>query len=527
MTSARVDDNLILNSLTAVVAIIDNAGVITAVNDAWRHFAQENHAGSALLDGVGLNYLETCRQAARDPAATEAVECLQGMLAVLQGAQTEFELEYPCHAPDRKRWFLLRALPLRDATGLLVAHFNITERKRMEQSLHESREALTASEARFRMIADTMPSILVGVDLTGHVTEWNQEAERVTGVPAAAARGQAVNNLLPQYPALPNRIAEMIRRRRSAPVERMVTEWQGEFHYADVVIYPLLVGAEAVGAVIRIDDLTARVQLEQMLLQTEKMLSVGGLAAGMAHELNNPLGVILQGSQNILRRLSPDLPRNQRLAAALGAPLEQVRAYLEQSRILSFLENMAGAARRAARIVADMQSFTERGHAGFEWIRLEDMLDTAAQWLDSDRHLKQQCDLRRITIVRDYAGAQPVRCNRVAIEQVLLNVLKNAVQAMTGGGRPGPHRLTLRTRQEDNGVRAEVEDNGPGIDAKTRRHLFEPFFTTKPAGVGTGLGLSVSYFIVHQQHGGAISVRSIPGKGACFIIQLPARPKSR
>ncbi len=260
-----------------------------------------------------------------------------------------------------------------------------------------------------------------------------------------------------------------------------------------------------------------------MLLQTEKMLSVGGLAAGMAHELNNPLGVILQGSQNILRRLSPELSRNQRVAAALGVALEQVRGYLEQSQILSFLEAMAGAARRASRIVADMHSFTDRGHAGFEPVQLEDMLDTAAQWLESDCHLQQQCDLRQVVIARDYAGVGPVHCNRVAIEQVLLNLLKNAVQAMTGADRRGPHRLTLRTRREDRWARVEVEDTGPGIDEKTRRHLFEPFFTTKPAGVGTGLGLSVSYFIVHQQHGGAISVLSTPGKGACFIVRLPTR----
>jgi signal transduction histidine kinase len=108
---------------------------------------------------------------------------------------------------------------------------------------------------------------------------------------------------------------------------------------------------------------------------------------------------------------------------------------------------------------------------------------------------------------------------------VLLNLVTNAAQAMAEAGRP-PFRLTLRTRRHGPQALMEVLDNGPGMDPATRARVFEPFFTTKPVGVGTGLGLSVSYFIITKQHGGSISVASVPGEGTCFRILLPLRPAS-
>jgi signal transduction histidine kinase len=136
--------------------------------------------------------------------------------------------------------------------------------------------------------------------------------------------------------------------------------------------------------------------------------------------------------------------------------------------------------------------------------------------------LLQHCNFQHVEIVRDYVpDLESVICNQTALEQVFLNLIKNAAQAMADAATPLPHRIVLRTRREKHYVRIEVEDNGPGIDEQTRRHIFEPFFTTKPAGKGTGLGLSVSYFIITQQHDGRISVISTPRKGTCFIIHLP------
>lgn len=638
----------VLNSLSAHIAVLDRQGAIVAVNDAWSRFARDNGAPAALITGVGVNYLDVCRQAT-GPASEGAQACLTGLLAVLAGSLAEFELEYPCHSPAVERWFFLRAAPLTSgAGGVVISHIDITESKKVEKALNDSREqfqlllnstaeavcgldlegrctfcnlaalrllgyehadallgkslhdmvhhthpdgapyslsgchlyqALQQGEnahsdtetvwradgtcfpaecwcypmyrsgaiigavvtfvditerqraaqdvqrirAYLHNIIDSMPSILVGVDTQGGVTEWNRSAERATSVPAVRARGRPVSDLLPQYPWLPAMVSEAIQQRQPVTRERQVTEENNRLlSYWDAVVYPLSVADQVEGAVIRIDEVTSRVLLEQRLLQSDKMLSLGGLAAGMAHELNNPLGIVLQSGQNLRRRLSPDLPANRQAAQELGLDFEQLQHYLERRRIFDFVDNIEEAAQRAAHIVTDMLAFRRPRTTRFTPAPLADMLDNALRRAEEDRNLKQQYDLRQVEIIRDYdPDLDMVACDRSAIEQVLLNLIKNAAQAMAEADSSPPRRLTLRTRKEADWACIRVADNGPGIAAPVRNHLFDPFFTTKPVGSGTGLGLFVSYFIITEQHGGTISVDSSPAEGTCFIIRLP------
>jgi PAS domain S-box-containing protein len=401
-------------------------------------------------------------------------------------------------------------------SGTLSSGEDVTERKRAVAETQRMR-------AYLKNIIDSMPSILVGVDLEGRITEWNQGAEQSTGLAPASALGRSFAEVLPQLSSQMQSVWEAIRRRQAVRTERVPDERNGEVRYSDVVVYPLIANGAA-GAVIRVDDVTNRVRIEQMMVQTEKMMSVGGLAAGMAHEINNPLSAIMQGCQNVLRRLSADLPMNRDVAQAAGVDLDKVGAYLAQRGIPQFLEGIREAAARATQIVTDMLAFSRRSDAKFAPASVEEMLDTAARLVASDYDLKKKYDFRHIEIVRDYDPAVgEIWCDRREIEQVLLNLMKNAAQAMAGSAAPLPHRMTLRTRRESDHVRVEVEDNGPGMDERTRSRVFEPFFTTKPAGVGTGLGLSVSYFIVTERHGGSISVSSTAGQGSCFTLRLPVR----
>ncbi len=287
------------------------------------------------------------------------------------------------------------------------------------------------------------------------------------------------------------------------------------------MLFPLLADGPA-GAALRIDDVTERVRMEQTMVQTEKMLSVGGLAAGMAHEINNPLSGILQSCQNIERRLSPDLSANRRAAEALGLDLGTVHQYLQQRGIWDFIEGIQEAARRASRIVADMLNFSRQSQAEFALNRADEMLETVLRIASSDYDLRKKYDFKQVEVVRDYDPAlAPIYCDRHQIEQVFLNIIRNAAQAMTGSGNK-PCHLTLRTRQDDDHyARIEIADNGPGMDEDTQRRVFEPFFTTKAAGVGTGLGMSVSFFIITEQHHGDISVTSRRGEGSTFVIRLP------
>jgi PAS domain S-box-containing protein len=407
-------------------------------------------------------------------------------------------------------------------THILASIVDISERVQFDQELQRMRSYL-------KNIIDSMPSVLVGVDVEGRVTEWNQSAEQATGVPTAQAIGQPFGALLPELESPLGTLQESMRSHSPISTERLslVTDRDGETRYADVMVYPLATDGAA-GAVIRVDDITDRVRIEQMMVQTEKMLSVGGLAAGMAHEINNPLSGVLQSSQNIQRRLSEELDANRQVAESLGVDLKLVYRYLEVRGILEFVESIRQAASRASRIVADMLAFSRSTTTEFLPARIAEILDTAVRLAAHDYDLKKKYDFKDVEIVRDLdPELDTVICDPTEIEQVLLNLVKNAAQAMAMGETPPPHRIILRTRKEGEYARIEVEDNGPGMDEMTRRRVFEPFFTTKAVGAGTGLGLSVSYFIVTEQHKGTIDVNSTPGQGSCFIIRLPIKGKPR
>jgi PAS domain S-box-containing protein len=407
-------------------------------------------------------------------------------------------------------------------THILASIVDISERMQFDQELQRMRFYL-------KNIIDSMPSILVGVDMQGRVTEWNLSAEQATGVPTDQAIGQPFGALFPEIEFQLSNLQESMRRQSQISTERLslITDRNGETRYADVMVYPLMTNG-AVGAVIRVDDITDRVRIEQMMVQTEKMMSVGGLAAGMAHEINNPLSGVLQSSQNIQRRLSEELDTNRQVADSLGVDLQLVYRYLEERGILEFVEAIRQAASRASRIVADMLAFSRSTTTEFQPAQIEEILDTAVRLAANDYDLKKKYDFKHVEIVRELdPQLDTVICDPTEIEQVLLNLVKNAAQAMAMDGSPPPHRIILRTRKEGDYARIEVEDNGPGMDETTRRRVFEPFFTTKAVGAGTGLGLSVSYFIVTEQHKGTIDVNSTPGQGACFIVRLPLKRKPR
>lgn len=403
--------------------------------------------------------------------------------------------------------------PERNETAVLGVAIDLTEQKRAKEEVARMRLYL-------KNIIDSMPSVLIGVDPWGYITVLNQPAELVCGASWEVAQGRFFGELFPQLESQFQAIREAIRLGEPIKTPRMTIEEQGELHYADVMVYPLTADS-ASGAVIRVDDVTARVRIESMMVQTEKMLSVGGLAAGMAHEINNPLGAILQGSQNILRRISPDMPQNHAVADSLGIDLGLLNRYLEQRRILHFLDGIREAGVRAAKIVADVLSFSRRSESRFTPTAIQELLETVLRLAASDYDLKKKYDFKRINIQRDYdPHLSVIYCDKTEIEQVMLNLLKNAAQALTEIAEPAPV-INLRTRRELDYALIEVQDNGPGMDERTLKRIFEPFFTTKEVGSGTGLGLSVSYFIITEQHRGKLSVTSKLGQGSCFSVRLP------
>ena len=406
-----------------------------------------------------------------------------------------------------------------DVVGLTVFAIDITERKRAEEEIRHLKNY-------FANIIDSMPSILVGMDRNEIVTQWNRQAADITGIPATEAVGRTITDLFPDFSPWIKGMLSEIDQQRPASMEKLLIEKQGELRFYDLMLYPLIRnGVE--GAVIRIEDATERTRVQELMIQTEKMISVGGLAAGMAHEINNPLGIITQAAQNIERRVSPGLPANRKAAEDLGVSLEVINAYLEKRQIPEFIGSIRTAGFRAAKIVANMLQFSRCAGTAMQPVSLAGIIDQALELAAGDYDLKKKFDFRSIEIIRDYAPDMPeVPMVAVEMEQVMLNLLKNAAQAMTldpPGRRP---RITLRLRCEERYALIEVEDNGPGMAEDVRRRVFEPFFTTKEPGLGTGLGLSVSYMIVTQNHKGLMEVESKPGRGTCFRVRLPLSKES-
>ena len=245
----------------------------------------------------------------------------------------------------------------------------------------------------------------------------------------------------------------------------------------------------------------------------------------MAHEINNPLGGMLQSLQNVIRRMSPGLPANEKDAEACGTRLETIRSYLEKREIFRFLENIRVSGERASHIVENMLSFSRRSESQKAPVDLSELLDKAVELAAHDYDLKKKFDFRHIRIVRLYEPAlAPVPCVATEIEQVVFNLLRNAAQAwVTACSRPRRPVSPCSCAGKNGFALIEITDNGPGMDALQLKRIFEPFFTTKEVGVGTGLGLSVSYFIITNNHNGSMSAESSPGKGARFIIRLPLR----
>ncbi|WP_421903240.1 PAS domain S-box protein [Maridesulfovibrio sp.] len=416
--------------------------------------------------------------------------------------------EFPVHVK-------LSSFKLPEGIHVIALASDITERKQFEHDLMQARNYVAA-------IIDSMPSILVSVDVNGGVTQWNIQAEKATGILKADAVGRDFDDVMPYLADEMKRIRHAVKTQVPVADIRRVRIVDGKIRYEDVTIYPLVAdGVE--GAVIRIDDVTERVQLEEMMVQSEKMMSVGGLAAGMAHEINNPLAAIMGSVQNMRKRLLSDMQKNRDAARECDFDLHKMHSYLEKRDIPRMIEGIHSSGERAARIVRNVLNFSRRGGKGFSHYSISDLLDKSLELIASDYNLKKDYDFKNISLNKEYQpGIPPIFCEGSQLQQVFLNLFKNAAEALSDKEfaveKP---MITVRTIKEDGMAVIHVEDNGPGMDEDKCRRVFEPFYTTKPTGKGTGLGLSVSYFIIVDQHGGTMEVFSEKGKWTRFVIKLP------
>ena len=262
--------------------------------------------------------------------------------------------------------------------------------------------------------------------------------------------------------------------------------------------------------------------VHQQLLQSEKMASIGQLAAGVAHEINNPVAYVNSNLTTLqvyladmLKILSAYEQGEKETTAATQAKVSELKKKIDitflREDIGKLISESVEGLQRVKSIVQDLKDFSHVGESEKQMANIEQGLDSTLNVVWNELKYKTE-------VIKEYGGIPEIECMPTQLNQVFMNLLINAAQAIEVHGR-----ITLRTGQDGENVWVEVEDTGAGIDPQNMARIFEPFFTTKPVGKGTGLGLSMSYAIV-QKHSGRIELRSELGKGSVFRVILPQRP---
>ncbi len=403
----------------------------------------------------------------------------------------------------------------------------------MQSSIKSHIKSISAEKEKLSVVLDSIGDGVIAVNRRKKIILMNPVAEKLTGWSFEEAENRSISSVFKIINAATGEKAE-------SPIQKVLESGEvillanhtvlisrtGEkYHIADSGSPIMDSSGKISGVVIIFRDITEKIHLEEMMIQSEKMLSVGGLAAGMAHEINNPLSGIMQTAHVMNKRLTESIDKNVKAAEKAGTDMASIQRYMKDRDIYRMLDDINESGLRAAKIVENMLGFARKSESVVSSNNITGLIDSTLELAGTDYDLKKRYDFRGISIKKEYEkDLPPVPCDAGKIQQVLLNILRNGAQAMQEAGTESPSFIIRVYRDEDEGqLYIEVEDNGPGMEEKTRKRVFEPFFTSKPVGEGTGLGLSVSYFIIKENHGGDMYVRSTPGKGASFIISLPLK----
>jgi two-component system, NtrC family, sensor kinase len=362
---------------------------------------------------------------------------------------------------------------------------------RLYQSLEQKAMQIERLKDFSENIVESLRIGVVTLDLGNRVESWNPQLEDLLEIKRSDAMGRTLTEVLPADLA-----AEIVSQAASSHVCGMYKfhlHTPGGRHLVVNVSIAPLVGKDGarLGRLILLDDITQRVRLEEQMVQTEKLTSLGLLAAGVAHEVNTPLAVISNYIQMLAKQIPTDDPRQRTI------------------------ERIVKQTFRASEIVNNLLNFSRVGGSEFQELNLNSVLE---ETLTLVQHPFRTA---RVNVIKDYTKElPPVLGSTTRLQQVFLNLFMNARDAMPSGGM-----LEVRTAARNGSVEVEVTDTGTGIPSEYLNRIFDPFFTTKTSGRGTGLGLSVSYGII-KEHAGKVDVRSTPGKGTSFRLEFPVARKA-
>jgi len=380
---------------------------------------------------------------------------------------------------------------------------------------HAMEKRLRERERWFSTTLHSIADAVVAVDLAGKVCFMNDAAEMLTGVKVEAAMGRPAGEVLRLNPSTENAgetPLDMVLRVKH-PVELseslLLNAVTGTERLISDITAPVTDDGQTLGAVMVFRDVTEQKKLQKQLELADRLVSLGTMAAGAAHELNNPLTVVATSSEF----LADDL---QQLRADLKASASYQVAEQRLNKMAATLRDVGAAAERMGRIVSDLRTFSRPAEGHREAVDLPECAERAVRMtLHEFRH--------RALLVTQFGDVPPVIADEVRLEQVIINLLVNAAQAIPPGSANG-NEVRVVTRTDDRG-RAVIEvcDTGAGIPNDIRDRIFDPFFTTKEVGAGTGLGLSICQGIINSL-GGQIEIDSVVGKGTTVRVLLRPAP---
>ncbi|HWR58831.1 MAG TPA: ATP-binding protein [Thermodesulfovibrionales bacterium] len=355
---------------------------------------------------------------------------------------------------------------------------HITESLRLSrQELSEANRNLAYLKEFSENIIESAPAGIVTVDSLLRVKYWNREMENLTGIRRTKASNASIINLLPWFSR-----------------ELLSRDNQGEITVEAPSLQSFKINVSPFkdpsgGHVVIFEDITEKKKMEEKLLQTSKLASLGKLTAGISHEIGNPLASISSLVQE-LRSLKIDSKDEVEFT---GESLKTINSHIE----------------RIAKIVRSLGDFARISSAEKVASNIAEILDRTINLVKYDKRFKN------IQLTTDTEGIPPLKVNPDKIQQVFLNLIINALDAMLDGGS-----LHISMKQRDSSVEIMVSDTGSGIEESALSKIFDPFYTTKSPGKGTGLGLSICYGII-KEHSGTITVKSRKGEGTTFLISIP------
>lgn len=389
--------------------------------------------------------------------------------------------------------------------GYLIKPVHTAElRSAVEIALHryalESR--VREREKWFSTTVNSLTDGVATVDLEGRIIFLNPAAEALTGFSSEQARGKDIEALL-EFVDSSTTVREVISHRRSMGDREMRLRHQRTGEYRSVVetAAPVLDGSQLLGGVVVLRDVTESHELKQQLEAADRLASLGTMAAGVAHEINNPLAAVVSNAEVLSSQVETLSQLEHQVAPEQWALLKEN------------IGDTKEALHRIARIVSDLRTFARHRDSGTAAIDLAECATWAIRATASEfRH--------RAPVSMDLDAIPFVRADRTRLEQVLVNLLVNAAQAISPG-RFEENEVRVSGKELPDGfVRLRVSDTGSGIPKSDINRIFEPFFTTKDVGEGSGLGLSICQGII-TSFGGSISVESQLGSGTTVTVLLP------